>query len=351
MEEDKHSAKHKELELLHPLSVQVLVLNDELVDTEEISEDKNDMNELRAELKAALSKVKDLEDKYSNLTSKLRDKVECPVCYEVPTTVPVPVCPNGHVVCAACVASQTHCPTCRARMFHGRSLLAATVIEHIEHKCPNMGCPTLSSLHQLEAHKTVCPHRLVECPAPVGECSQFVVFSELIHHVTEKCHGVERKDIWKFQNKCSWTLSASEGSFSLTLPFICHDQFFFLTSELTETGALAVCVQMLGTETECSSFGVDITLHRVEDPDMKGRHLHKFVGDVFSVDMDKKDQKELWINCWREIFEKNCFERKRDFTILHHCGFGKIQLRTLVLILKSSFRSKLALKLKLFYIQ
>ena len=64
--------------------------------------------------------------KYEDLVKKLRDKVipastfiatplppqvECPVCFDIPRKAPIPVCPNGHVVCVRCVRGE--CPTCR----------------------------------------------------------------------------------------------------------------------------------------------------------------------------------------------------------------------------------------------
>ena len=65
-----------------------------------------------------LRKVKEERDriqrKYEDLVGKLRDKVECPVCLELPRQSPVHVCPNGHVICAGCV--RTQCPTCRTNM-------------------------------------------------------------------------------------------------------------------------------------------------------------------------------------------------------------------------------------------
>ena len=76
--------------------------------------------------------------KYEELVRKLRDKVECPVCFDVPKSAPVPVCPNGHVVCVKCVREV--CPTCRVRMEHGTSTLAVTVIENIEHTCEHEDC-------------------------------------------------------------------------------------------------------------------------------------------------------------------------------------------------------------------
>eukprot|EP00092_Neocalanus_flemingeri_P015484 GFUD01016761.1.p1 GENE.GFUD01016761.1~~GFUD01016761.1.p1 ORF type:complete len:331 (-),score=84.94 GFUD01016761.1:47-1039(-) len=295
----------RELDAWQPLSdpgVDVLDLEDDFED--KVCEKNKDSDILKAELKAALNEIKDLKEKYSNLTGKLRDKLECPVCYEVPTTTPVPVCPNGHIICNDCKASQ--CPTCRSRIFNGKSLLAATVIENIEHSCPNKGCQTLSSLNQLETHKTVCPYRLVDCPAPAGKCNKTLMFSDILHHISEDCLGSARKGVGELLgNKRTWSFQSSTGNYAtLTMSFTSHDQVFFLTSEKKECGSFAACVQMLGTETECSHFGVDITLHRYDDLNMEGRHLHKFHGDVYSVDMDKKERGKYGLNVGDKAMER-----------------------------------------------
>ena len=88
--------------------------------------------------RAGLISVVQMTRKYDDLVRKLRDKVECPVCFDVPKSAPVPVCPNGHVVCVKCVREV--CPTCRVRMEDGTSTLAVTVIENIEHTCEHEDC-------------------------------------------------------------------------------------------------------------------------------------------------------------------------------------------------------------------
>ena len=47
-------------------------------------------------------KYRDLEEKYEALTDKLKDRIECPVCYEIPVAGPVYSCVNGHLVCTNC---------------------------------------------------------------------------------------------------------------------------------------------------------------------------------------------------------------------------------------------------------
>ena len=46
--------------------------------------------------------MKRLQEEKTKLQESLRARVECPVCYEVPTSGPLPVCPNGHIVCRKC---------------------------------------------------------------------------------------------------------------------------------------------------------------------------------------------------------------------------------------------------------
>ena len=78
-----------------------------------------------------------LKTNHKSLVDKLRERVECPVCLEVPETGPISACPNGHLVCQKC--TRINCPTCRSKMFDGKSLLASSVLENIEHKCRNVG--------------------------------------------------------------------------------------------------------------------------------------------------------------------------------------------------------------------
>ena len=103
--------------------------------------------------------VFEMTRKYEELVRKLRDKVECPVCFDVPKSAPVPVCPNGHVVCVKCVREV--CPTCRVRMEHGTSTLAVTVIENIEHTCEHEDCGQSLPHSEIQRKKFSFPQVLI----------------------------------------------------------------------------------------------------------------------------------------------------------------------------------------------
>merc|ERR1740137_130425 len=103
-------------------------------------------------------------EKLKERLDNLKDTVECPVCLEIPRKGPVFVCPNGHFVCKRCKAEAKSCPTCRDPMGDGKSLLAVSVIEIIDHKCKFVECEELFAVDKLEAHEKVCKHRMVKCP-------------------------------------------------------------------------------------------------------------------------------------------------------------------------------------------
>ena len=92
-------------------------------------------------------------DEQKSILEQLKDKKECPVCLEIPRTGPVHVCPNGHFVCKTCKSAS--CPTCRAPMGTGKSLLAVTVIENIDDKCQFVDCEEVLVLTNLRNMKRV----------------------------------------------------------------------------------------------------------------------------------------------------------------------------------------------------
>ena len=149
------------------------------------------------------------------LQESLRARVECPVCYEVPTSGPLPVCHNGHIVCRKCnrwvrvrvpspsmsfyvritylSSSRASCPVCRTPMTGGVSLLASTVLERIDHKCPHEGCtaPWLP-LQEMIRHKAECQFRPILCPASRYLCGKRVPACLLLDHILTECNGSER---------------------------------------------------------------------------------------------------------------------------------------------------------------
>ena len=93
-------------------------------------------------------------DQQKQLLSTIADKIECPVCMELPRTGLVPVCPNGHFVCKTCKVES--CPTCRSDMGAGKSLLAFTILEKVKHGCKFEDCDGKFLLEDVEKHEENC---------------------------------------------------------------------------------------------------------------------------------------------------------------------------------------------------
>ena len=69
-------------------------------------------------------------------------------------------------------------------MGNGKSLLAVTVIENIDHKCRFVECEELFALDKLEDHEKICQHRIVKCPN--SKCEVEIALSKLLDHLEEK---------------------------------------------------------------------------------------------------------------------------------------------------------------------
>jgi len=48
------------------------------------------------------------------VTEKLTDLLECPVCLDIPRSAPIFSCRNGHLICAKCQPKLECCPICRS---------------------------------------------------------------------------------------------------------------------------------------------------------------------------------------------------------------------------------------------
>ena len=70
-----------------------------------------------ASIEKELKKVTEEADKHEKLVMILKDRVECPVCLDIPTIGPIYSCPNGHCICYVCYQGQaSNCPVCRTRV-------------------------------------------------------------------------------------------------------------------------------------------------------------------------------------------------------------------------------------------
>eukprot|EP00092_Neocalanus_flemingeri_P021431 GFUD01023237.1.p1 GENE.GFUD01023237.1~~GFUD01023237.1.p1 ORF type:complete len:381 (+),score=87.84 GFUD01023237.1:53-1195(+) len=152
-------AEVKVSQLKNMIEEQHKVRDDLEKENNKVMEDlEKEKNKGRRDLENKHTKVNEELNKYKSLLDKLRERIECPVCLELPDAGPVSVCPNGHLVCSKCTSYL--CPTCRSRMFDGKSLLAVTVLENIDRKCLNEGCGEVSTFEKWRDHQQVCGYGL-----------------------------------------------------------------------------------------------------------------------------------------------------------------------------------------------
>jgi len=265
--------------------------------------------------------------KYEDLVKKLRDKVECPVCFDIPKKAPVPVCPNGHVVCVRCVREE--CPTCRVKMEQGTSTLAVTVIENIEHQCDNEGCDLTFALSDLPSHMSRCRHRNVKCPGL--DCSARLPLSSLHNHVISCC--VERAEIksYKLPHKFTYMmnedirdLGGENQNFNWKLEGMKFEErvFFLKVTRKARAGRWFFFVQMIGSLEDTEEYGVTIVVFRPEDGP-EGKYSQRYSGDICPIDTSTVDEAEDRGLCltlkdggMAKFFVKNSNSGENEFSVL-----------------------------------
>jgi len=236
------------------------------------------------------AKTKEVKDKYSHLVDILKDRIECPVCLEIPINGPIPICPNGHLVCSQCKTGS--CPTCRVPMGNSRSLLAVAIIENIEHKCKFGGCEEVFPVDKLGEHVKTCKYRTVSCPHDL--CDVEIELSKLLVHVKKGCSYnrvpavIEDSDYVSLlfngaeQEGCDWSWKLNIFSY-LNMIFAVfpqkNDNFYFFS------------IVMFDSEKECSKFNIEIVVHEEVSSMQDSEFSFKFCGKPTSIDVAKNEQK------------------------------------------------------------
>ena len=251
---------------------------------------------LRQNLLSSTATEAALNTKYDSLVVKLQAKVECPVCFDVPKQAPVPVCPNGHVVCQGC--KRDLCPTCRVRMGVGTSILAVTVIENIPHMCEFQiyGCQISCSIVSLPAHQAGCSYRAVKCPN--FSCNERVPLTLLAEHTLRRCihngtfYSTPLSNSYNYIIPANQTDQFDNRRNSTWRPDgITHDgKNFFL--KITRKGKKAMWyfyLQMAGSEEEAKQYTATIYVFRTS-VGVDGKNSHRFIGDICPIDLVSTDR-------------------------------------------------------------
>eukprot|EP00092_Neocalanus_flemingeri_P004979 GFUD01005355.1.p1 GENE.GFUD01005355.1~~GFUD01005355.1.p1 ORF type:complete len:419 (+),score=103.30 GFUD01005355.1:64-1320(+) len=258
------------------------------------------------EIEEVRTKMEEVEDEYEYLLCQMKEKIECPVCMEIPRSGPVYVCPNGHFVCKKCKTGS--CPTCRVAMGDGKSLLAVLVIENIDHECKYDYCEEVLGFDKLEDHEKQCKHRIVSCPHAV--CREEISLSKLLDHLGKKTCAYDAvpqvidntsksgqvrfsikselavKDMtWKMS-----TFSYQDKSFAI-FPTKSDDLYFFT-------------MVMFDSDEVCSKYNIEMEVHEWQPTSKDSEISFKFCGSPCSIDEDKKELKYLGLTLNNRSMEK-----------------------------------------------
>ena len=286
-------SKHIEHVALEEMAF-VKLLDSEMKHEEEIKVLKRKLEEKEKDLDLSKSKIEKQDrqiSKQDHFLHQLKDKIECPVCMDIPRSNPA-VCPNGHFVCQKCKSDVCH--TCRTAMGPGKSLLVTTILENIDHKCIFDDCDYQFALEDLETHERSCLHRKIQCPDE--DCAQTVSLSNLVDHLlqsenccVEKTAPLVPDKSWNRRNFSVKDVSAKTGSWPIHI-YTYNGETFAIFPRKSE-GQLYCVVVMFTTASECSKYNIEMIVHERDSEFFNSKFSVKFTGSPLSIDGDKNDRK------------------------------------------------------------
>jgi len=253
---------------------------------------KRKLEEERMEHRASMKMMKEIHDnEVLQIKNMMKDKIECPVCLQVPRSGPVYVCPNGHFVCKDC--RQRSCPTCRTPAGNGKSLLAITVIENIDHDCQFDDCKHSFPLGELEQHEKLCPQRTVACPDV--DCRVQLPLSKLVDHLSQSdyCCDDELPTVLVAGHdwicECCGINDVANLAGGWLPSFYSFDGQTFAVIPSKSDGQYHFAVVMFDTRHECGKYKVEIVAHQAGTEATASDVSFSFCGNPSSID-DSKDE-------------------------------------------------------------
>jgi len=231
--------------------------------------------------------------KQDKFVQHLKDRVECPVCYDIPRSGPVPICPNGHIVCSKC--KRDACPTCRTLMGDGKSLIAVDIIEALDHGCKYDNCNEQFPFGApLEKHEISCSFRTVNCPKK--DCNTKVALAGLLNHLLQSsCCDQDVEALHRDLNEWNTGSYSDEENDDAIWPIdvykINGEVLAFLP--LKSKGFYYFMLIMGATESECTNYEVEMVVHDDDTlaEDVDAKVAVKFFGTPLSIDMKRNDFK------------------------------------------------------------
>jgi len=243
----------------------------------EIKHLKTVIEEKNYTIQAYEEKVTNLKRKLT-IVEKLKDQIECPACMEIPRV--------GHLVCQEC--KRDTCPTCRVDMGTGKSFLAKTIIENIEHQCKFHDCEEYFPVDTIEKHIKVCQLRTVSCPHQ--SCNAEVALSKILDHLNKEdcCYDTApvRIEKYPYVQTIQFTVDEDDDIWKLSTYFFEDVNICILIEK--HAGLYYFCCLMFSSEDECAMYEIEMGVHEEGSTRTNSVGCHKFVGRPLSIDSDKE---------------------------------------------------------------
>jgi len=281
---------------------------------------------LKLDIENVQKKMNDVVTRHNKLLEKISESVECPVCMEIPRSGPVSVCQNGHLVCNKCKAGS--CPTCRVGMGNGKSLVAITVIENIDHKCKFVECEELFAVEKLDAHEKICRYRTVKCPA--SSCKAEIALSNLLDHFVIKtcCYNPAPTVIdpssktGKVSFQITDFLSKENKSVTWKLWTFSYRGTNFVISSSKSGVYYHFTMVMFESKEVCSKFKIEMEVHERNPSDQSSDISIKFCGSPCSIDETKDQVKFRGLTVHHEVM-KEMTRQNEDLTFSVSFSFSE----------------------------
>jgi len=177
-------------------------------------------------------------------------------------------------------------------MGQGKSTLAVTVIENINHECENEGCKEKFPFGELASHGKCCVHRPVKCPALY--CDYKVSLSLLPAHIEscsncggDKIESFEMPHVIDYKITDEHEMMKRDGFWDVEFMRYDGQIFGMKVARCKVSGKKrrwVFMVQMVGGEEETAKYGATIIVHRTND-DPDGNYSLRYHGDICPIDV------------------------------------------------------------------
>jgi len=165
----------------------------------------------------------DIDAENKTTVKKLKSEMQCPVCDQIPTSIPIPACSMGHIVCKQCkekiltfriidqittdssssrtLSSDIPCPICRSPL-ENTSYVAGKVISlFLDIPCSNKnsGCSFEGSLEDIKTHSKDCMFNMVFCFVCEENCTR----KDFPSHNNKDCFLKSPSNTFRFPDRDS----------------------------------------------------------------------------------------------------------------------------------------------------